>query len=279
MIQQPNRRAGLFSRDEWIRLSSFYPESEGEFCGKLEQSIRTLAGTKKRPPAIVLDLDSTLYQVSPRSHFILREAADVLSKRLPSPVRRAFNSLLESHVGYSIQDTFSNLGLRIQSPAIQKAWQSIRAFWWERFFSDSYLKYDRPYLLASHFVRRMHANGAHILYLTGRNNLAMREGTLANLQRDGFPLDSNTLLRMKMGRRHPMDRHSDDATFKARIAGQWAEKYNILACFENEPRNLVSLARAVPESMPVFVDTVCSDKPSRVGKGLYRLRSYPPRLV
>jgi hypothetical protein len=258
------------SRQDWILASQFRPEAEAAFCAQLEKRILTLADSSKKPPAVIFDLDSTLYEVCPRTHLILREAADSLSRGLPGPVKRAFNSLLESQVGYSISDTFQNLGLPLQSPTIQKAWTKIKGFWFDRFFSNEYLKHDRPYLLAPEFVTRLHKKGAHILYLTGRHDEKMRIGTLDCLERDGFPVgDPRVLLRMKTGT------SPDDAAFKARVARAWGERFNVLACFENEPRNLIRLQSALPKSMAVFVNTVCSDKRTRPGNRLFHLKLFP----
>jgi beta-phosphoglucomutase-like phosphatase (HAD superfamily) len=265
------KRASRFlCRDAWVNASSFLSPSEALFCADIKRIVAKTARSGKKPPAVIFDLDSTLYEVCPRTHFILQEAVDKLSRHLPQPVKRAFGSLMESQVGYSLSDTFLNLGLPLQSPPMQKAWERLRSYWWDRFFSNAYLKHDRPYPFATEFVNELHAAGAHILYLTGRHGARMRDGTLQNLLRDGFVANTDrTLLRMKE------TNHPDDAGFKARVAKHWADEYKIIACFENEPRNLIRLQSAVPQSMAVFVDTVCSDKRTRPGLGIYRLKHFP----
>ena len=177
--------------------------------------------------------------------------------------------LKEHSAGYSLEDTWRNLGLCLENPTLAQARETLRDFWAERFFSNAYLDFDKPYPGTSVFAQQLHQWGAELVYLTGRDEPRMREGTLRNLQRDGFPVGQpGTQLRMKLSA------EGDDVEHKVAVAQNLMSTGEVVASFENEPRNFEALFRAVPGAIHVFVDTVCSDKPAPVVHGAYRLRRF-----
>ncbi len=145
----------------------------------------------------------------------------------------------------------------------------MRSFWTDRFFTSSYLVHDRPYLGAVKFVQDIYNLGAKVVYLTGRDEPNMGEGTRANLVRDGFPWNvERTQLLMKP------EAYMDDLEFKRQAAILVNSQGALIASFENEPPNVAALHELLPDVMHVFVDTVCSEQLARPRKGLYRIPGF-----
>ncbi len=255
------------AREDWIAACEFHPEQESDVFTRIADKINENSGLKRKP-FVLLDLDSTLYEVGPRTLHILREAATTLGTSMPAPVRTALDQLSEPKTGYSIEDTWEKLGLCLKSPELSPARDRLRSFWRERFFSNEYLALDIPYPGTRDFACQLHDLGAEIVYLTGRDEAGMKEGTLRNLARDGFPIGPNTQLRMKA------DREDDDVEHKVGVALHLQKQGEVVASFENEPRNFVALFQALPKSIHVFVDTICSDKPAPAVRGAYRLKRF-----
>lgn len=262
-----NASVKSFSREQWKAACTFHQKDSKELVSHLKAQI-DLFRREGLAPSILLDLDSTLFEVSPRTHRILQEAGKKMRRKLPKSVSTALMEIQADQVGYSIQDTLTNLGFAEDAISSQ-AERKLSEFWEPRFFSNPYLIHDRPYKGASEFVQGLHRYGAHIVYLTGRHRREMEKGTRHNLLRDGFPLEDKTELHLKPSR------EMDDVEFKTEIALKVNETRPIVASFENEPRNIAGLMRVLPDALHVFVDTVCSTKPAQAVKGLVRLDGFP----
>jgi hypothetical protein len=233
------------------------------------QELKSRALGRESHPLVLLDLDSTLYEVEPRSERILAEWRESSESAQFPHVRQRLAELSRQHLGYSIQDTFTALGLSIELEEIRGAWASAKAFWRERFFTNEYLRYDLPYDGAAAFTRELHSLGAEIVYLTGRDEPGMGEGTRANLIRDGFAWGAPSI-HLLLKPRFEMD----DLAHKMAAADYIRSHGTLVASFENEPPNLVALYELFPEAMHVFVETICSDRPARPSRGLYRIQSF-----
>jgi phosphoglycolate phosphatase-like HAD superfamily hydrolase len=221
---------------------------------------------------VLLDLDSTLYEVGPRTHRIIMEWVDGASSHF-TDVASVLKNLKLHQVGYSIRDIFQALGIfeseQSAHPDVQAAFAELKDFWAKRFFTTAYLGYDRAYPQAAEFVRDLHEKGAEIVYLTGRDEPFMGDGTRANLLRDGFPWElPRTHLLMKPSPTDPDLDHKKNAANYIRNNGE------LIASFENEPANLVALYDLFPQAMHVFVDTVCSDHEAPGREGLYRIKGF-----
>lgn len=273
-----NDMNGLFGdqelvRGEWVEACGFHQLTEGGVLGEVAKrvaAVKAKAGANKQShPLVLLDLDSTLYEVGPRSHQIIMEWTQSAQSAPFPKVRETLLKLEEMHVGYSLRDTFHAIGLLLSEAETKKAWESAKKFWSERFFASEYLKYDRAYPGAAEFARELHALGAELVYLTGRDEPGMGAGTRQKLLSDGFPWETErTHLLMKEAS------HIDDLEHKKNAARYIREHGTLIASFENEPPNLVALYELFPEAMHVFVDTVCSDRPSKPAKGLYRIKGF-----
>ena len=254
------------TRNDWVAASHFHDLTEAEV---LREVSRRVAQKQAAHPLVLFDLDSTLYEVGPRTHQVLQEWLDSSESKPFIALREAARKLQEKHIGYSIRDTLRAIGLNPELPELQSAIKVIRDFWRARFFSNAYLKYDRPYPGAVEFAREVYESGAELVYLTGRDEPNMGDGTRDNLIRDGFPWNEpRTHLLMKPQYGMSDIQHKTDAEEYIRKHG------SLIASFENEPLNLVALSKIFPDAMHVFVDTVASDHPALPAQGLYRIRGF-----
>ncbi len=256
------------AREDWVAACEFDASEHADVFARISNKVKDTVALGAKP-YVLLDLDSTLYEVAPRTVRILKEAVLALGTELPDSVRGALSSLDALTAGYSLEDTWTNLGLCLKEPELCGARERLHTYWRERFFSNEYLEHDKPYEGTADFARTLHALGAELVYLTGRDEPGMRIGTEKILERDGFPVcGPRVQLRMKPAR------DMDDVAHKVGVAASLAELGPIVASFENEPRNFVALFQALPETIHVFVETVCSDKPAEVISGAYRLRRF-----
>lgn len=258
----PNPKTKL-ARKNWVEACGWHPLTDAEV---LQKVLRLTAETVN--PVVILDLDSTLYEVKPRTHRILTEWADSEDALQHTPVRKVFQKLTLPQVGYSVRDTFDHLKLCQNENA--GAVDSVRRFWTSRFFTSQYLPYDHAYAGSPEFAQKLYDLGAHLVYLTGRDEPGMGHGTRENLVRDGFPLNvprTTTMLKP--------ERKMDDLVHKKRATEILRQFGNVVASFENEPLNVVSFSEIFPEAMHVFMDTVCSHEPAPIRDGFYRIQQYP----
>lgn len=265
--------AEALARQEWIDACHFHDLNESEVLREVARRVSDLkakaGGKKEAHPLVLLDLDSTLYEVQPRTHEIIREWATSDEAAQHPFLHRALRDLKPHHLGYSITDMVSNLGLDSKHPEVASAMADIKKYWVARFFTNKYLPFDKPYPGAAEFTRNLHALGAEIVYLTGRDEPGMGDGTRANLIRDGFPWETHrTHLLLKAAFHLPDLDHKRDAQNYIREHG------TLVASFENEPANLIALHDIFPQAMHVFVHTVCSDHPAVPRQGLYRIRGF-----
>ncbi len=255
----------LYIRSEWKKNCVFQPLNEAELFQLIEQKM-SLAKDEK--PVLLLDLDSTLYEVAPRTHAIILDwtkTAHPFSKEIVQKL----SQIEHTRVGYSLRDTFENMGLDLNQPDVIKAWEDLKTFWTARFFTNEYLSYDKPYPGAVHFAQKAHDLGVFLVYLTGREETPMIAGTIKNLERDGFPWNTGrTSLLMRPSHIASDLEHKTLAIEKVKQTG------TLVASFENEPQNLVALFKAFPEGLHVLMDTVSSDHPAEAVEGLYLIKGF-----
>lgn len=256
------------SGKQWIAACEFQPLSKEEVLNAVLHRVQATV-KQGRTPVVLLDLDSTLYEVTPRSHAILKEWAQSHHAGHFPMIRTAVAQLPLDEVRYSVHGTLSQLNLFVPPVLLNQATTSAKDFWVKRFFTDEYLQHDRPYTGAAEFVRRVHAEGAQVVYLTGRDEPNMGKATRENLIRDQFPWNvpcTHLLMKPKYG--------LDDLEFKTEALREIESLGSLVASFENEPPNVVEFFKLFPNAMHIFVDTVWSDRPALPIHGLYRIESF-----
>jgi hypothetical protein len=261
------------ARAEWISACHFHDMTETEVLQEVARRVSELKasakGVRENHPLVLFDLDSTLYEVGPRTFQILKEWRETAESNQYPEVVRALENLHHAQVGYSIADTFIAAGLNPEEERVKQAIYAIKPFWGARFFTSAYLPYDHAYPGAADFARKVYELGAEVVYLTGRDRPGMGEGTVANLVRDGFPWNVEcTHLLLKAESHLPDLQHKVDAAEYIRRHG------TLVASFENEPPNIAALYEVFPDAMHVFVDTVYSDHCAMPRQGLYRIKGF-----
>jgi hypothetical protein len=260
-----NSVSNLLSRTQWVSASEFHALSDIEVLREVHQRVR-----QNENAVVLLDLDATLYEVGSRTHQILVEWAGSNHGKSFRGVSEAILQMTPDQLKYSVPETLDFLAHSQQIPAFESdAIESAQEFWFRRFFTSEYLEYDRSYPGASEFAHSLHGLGAQIVYLTGRDEPNMGEGTRRNLIRDGFPWNLHgTFLLMKPSF------HMADLEYKKSAANWIRQQGTLVASFENEPPNVVALYELFPDAMHIFVDTVCSQHRALPGRGLYRICSF-----
>lgn len=209
------------------------------------QGLRSLA---------VFDLDSTLFDVSPRVERIILDFAEESSSQRDFPEQIQLLKDIRTHrKDWGFQNALQRAGLDGKHPEFQEA---LRDYWYQRFFSNDYLQYDLPYDGAVEYVNAVANRGAEVVYLTGRDVARMGAGSALTLKHWGFPLDdSQTRLVLKP------HKSMDDAEFKTDWFACLPQKhFSEVWFFENEPVNIHHLRSRLPEVNVVFFESTHAGK-------------------
>lgn len=202
---------------------------------------------------VVFDLDSTLFDVSPRLERILLDFAAVPlnKKKFPQQIRLLKNIKALRH-DWGIVGALQRVGLDGHHREFQDA---IHEYWHQNFFSNHYLQFDDIYEGALEFVQAIDNAGAEIVYLTGRDVARMQEGSFKVLQDWGFPLHENAKLILKP------HLSMDDAEFKTDyFLSAQKKNYKKIYFFENEPVNLHHLLQHGPAVEIIFFESTHAGK-------------------
>jgi phosphoglycolate phosphatase-like HAD superfamily hydrolase len=259
----------MYIRDEWIQNTQFFQDTDKEVLQKVFDRVKAVLEAKKLP-IIVFDLDSTLFDVSKRSYEILREWLAHPDTQSFTDTRAILEGLEAKDLKYSLEELWESKKIPHGKAPFDHHFKHAKQFWRKRFFGHEYLKHDLPTLGAIEFVRNLHEMGAKIVYLTGRDVPLMAFGTFDQLKLHGLPIEvERTRLILKP------KRHMDDIDYKSAAAKSISEWGEVVASFENEPKNLVAMAKNFgPETMNIFLHTVSSDHPAPGGTSLYKIREF-----
>ncbi len=192
--------------------------------------------------AVVFDLDGTLFQAGPRHLKIAQEFA-VFRPAAAEAVGR----MTAEDFGYDAAVALRAHGLR--DPRVLK---DFRRFWSQHYFTSRYALLDTPQPGAVDFAHACRERGAQIVYLTGRDEPKMGEGTRRSLAQHAFPLGRHATLLLKPKTRMGDTEWKEQALPKVEEAGR------VLATFENEPRNANLFLRRFPAASHFLLDTVRS---------------------
>lgn len=217
-------------------------------------------------PVIVFDLDGTLYDNAPRTFAILREYAE--SERGATPLAEKILADLDlGDMRYGIDETLKVIGIE-DAELIDGA----EKFWKKRFFSNDYIHFDKPLTGAVEFVQSLHVAGAHIVYLTGRDEAGMRDGTLQSLLAARFPINTaRTSLIMKP------DKSLRDTAFKEQASEQIRAIGVVVGEFENEPRNSNLFHSLFPNAVHLCLNTPHSKNAPPLDAGVILIDDYVER--
>ncbi len=175
-------------------------------------------------PLVVFGLDGAICDTRPRTHQILMEFADETAQTNPE-VSVALKTLRPDRVHYLLRDTLRECNMN--HPEVVR---DITKAWRERFYSDDYVRFDTATPGAPKYLRSLHAAGAGIVYVTGRDAPGMLLGTVSSLRLLGFPVaEPRVQLVMKP------DGTLGDEAFKREVIPSLAVTGDVIAFFDSDP--------------------------------------------
>lgn len=206
-----------------------------------------LTPSEKR--VFVFDIDSTLYDVTPRNQEIVRHFGRTqdLEPHLKEP-------LIQFQSKSNDWGIKSGL-LRLNLPHLtQQVIDSIKAHWNMFFFSDKFLHLDREYPGAVEFLKRLN-DISPVFYLTGRDVNRMGAGTQEQLKNSNFPMDPirNRLILKP-------DRNLYDHNYKVHELIKLTEEFEDIHFFENEPVILNAVHDQCPHVKLYHINSVHSGR-------------------
>lgn len=233
------------------------------------KAIETRLQNGVKNPAIVFDLDGTLFDVGHRTLGLLREWVETAGEILGGDLRERLSSIDFEHIGYSLAHAFENGGLDLRDEKTVEIFELAERHWKKRFFDGrSLVEFDIPVEGAAAFAQRCAAKGMKIVYLSGRHSTVMQDGTFEQLQKNGFPVE-NVEFVLKP------DSNMEDLAFKEAAFADIAKRYSVVANFENEYVNIAAMVISDPHACHVIVDTQHSGRPvAPLSHPILRLRSF-----
>lgn len=243
------------------------PQDSPKLLRQILVKIQELTAVKQKT-LVVFDLDSTLFDVSPRLQQILIDFAEDPQHQNQFPeAMELFRNIRTQRTDWGIKQALVRAGLDQHSSDLHLA---VKNFWLKTFFSNTYLHFDEPFAGSVEFVNHVANAGAEVVYLTGRDQQGMEAGSREVLAKWNFPLDevqSRLVLKPIKG--------SDDAEFKR----DWflnldPDKYSQIWFFENEPLNVNLIYQHLPHIDIVFFDSTHSGQahpPSHLPKIMHFL--------
>lgn len=206
----------------------------------------------------VFDLDSTLFDVSPRIQKIVDELAEhsPLLEKHPELAAK-IKEIVIQRGDWGIKSAMTRMGWPETHPELTAM---AKEFWSKRFFSNEYLKHDVPYAGAVSYVQKLNVMGVDIVYLTGRDQVRMGPGSEETLIQAGFPLGLGVKSKLVL---KPQKGH-EDYLFKSEWFNQIPEdQFEHVWFFENEPVNIEQVRKDHPRVKIIFFDSTHSGRGSK----------------
>jgi len=252
--------------DWWIEdttpstLKSFIASRANEFANH----------NNGKSSAIIFDLDGTLFDVGHRTLGILKRWLTLSeSQHFPKSLVKRVEGIGFNHIGYSLAHAFENAGLDLRNSDVTEVLVTVERYWRKKFFDgESLVEFDAVYTGAADFVWFCRKIGLKIVYLTGRSQKVMYQGTRKQLEKFGFPLEDAELI-LKI------NTVTDDAVFKEEAFRHVASVHNVVGNFENEYVNIRGMVQCDPQAVHVVVDSQHSGRPvSALPDKVFRIQSF-----
>jgi hypothetical protein len=225
--------------------SAMAQEHNPEALTQVIEQVKQVRALGKQP-VVMFDLDDTLINTRERTLRIIQDFAKQ-TELLPEDAQKLAALKIEN-IRFLMSDTLKEQG--VLNPALAK---NLGDFWASRFFTNEYSANDKQNPGAALYVREIVKAGAKVVYLTGRDAPRMQVGTLENLRKQGFPVNSSAALLMMKP-----NNSVDDLAFKRESFTQVAAMGEMIGVFENEPANVNAMADAFPAATAIFLDTIHS---------------------
>ena len=220
----------------------------------------------------IFDLDSTLFDLTRRIQEIhIAFANDPKWKAKYPRECAALAKVMVSPRDWAIREGLERAGMFEKD--MPEFYHDIHKHWVKCFFSNDYLHMDEPLPGAVEFVRALEAEGAQIMYLTGRDIARMEMGTADSLRHWNFPMDEE---HVELVLKPHYD--IDDAEFKSAVISDATDEFDHIWLFENEPVNLNLIQQTSPSVHLVFIDTTHSGR-EQVPSELARIPHFEVDLI
>jgi hypothetical protein len=273
-MKHPNNSQSAKSLHPWIDSSRFEPGTQKELLEAIISRVREESRARIRgggkPVKVVFDLDSTIFDVKPRSLRILKEFALTARGRELSPEISSWAIGLPGFkLLYTMEESARANGIPGSEEQARAYLKEAFRYWMSRFFTHHYVMADHPTPGAVDYVNRVVDAGGVAVYLTGRDWPGMGRGTVTMLEHFGFPVHpslSQIIMKPNAG--------LDDAEFKDEALRELRVDGNAVALFDNEPANFHVFEKNFPEAFLVFYHSNCSTKEARTVNKIYRIDNF-----
>ncbi|SMF55656.1 HAD family hydrolase [Pseudobacteriovorax antillogorgiicola] len=215
---------------------------------------------------VIFDIDDTIIDCRHRKLKVFRDfcSQDQIQDQFRQESEIVLNANIQD-IAYRVTDCMKNLGIKSIDFVEQLA-----TFWVGNYFTYPYIKDDLPFPGAESFVQGCHNAGAHIVYLTGRDEPGMGRGTREILAKLDFPWkNDDTSLFMKP------DPAMDDFSYKKAVLNDIAKLGTVVASFENELKNLNQMAAHFPEALMYWRNTLYLPDPPEPHPKVETLSHFP----
>lgn len=199
---------------------------------------------------------------APRNRGILQASTRVFPQ-----VEPVIATMTDSDLGWGAAATAADRAA-LNRPEAER----LREFWATRFFSNEWLACDRPYPRAPGFLHWLAGLGITLVYLTGRDEPNMSEGTLSSFRAHRLPEGAGTRFLFKP---HAAQ---DDIEFKREAVTRIARMGRVVLAVDNEPGNANTLRAAFPDAVVLLMDTITAPDPEPLAAGIHVFREYPRDL-
>lgn len=273
-MKHPFSSQSAKSLHPWIEQSSFEATSQKEILESILERVHAESRARIRgggkPVKVIFDLDSTIFDVKPRTLRILKEFALTARGRELSPAISDWALGLTSYkLLYTLEESARANGIPEGEEKARAYLKEAFRYWMARFFTHHYVTMDHPTPGAVDFANRVVDAGGIAVYLTGRDWPGMGRGTVTMLEHFGFPVHpsvSQVLMKPNAG--------LDDSEFKDEALRELRVDGNAVALFDNEPANFHVFEKNFPEAALVFFHSNCSTKEARTVKKIYRIDNF-----
>ncbi len=209
---------------------------------------QALNGQKKT--VFVFDIDSTIFNVSPRNQAIFDLFCSIYASKHPT-LNKLTSLVRLSYKDWGL-DPYTSL---IKNEEELKKLAS--RFWRKHFFTGTFLHSDKPYNEAIPLIHFLKSKDCEIYYLTGRDDHRMRKGSLLQLKHWRLPLKEDNFLITKPHKK------MNDGDYKNGEISALLKKYtgHPLFFLDNEPSVLEHCIFPEEKSYtPVFIESTHSSR-------------------
>ena len=232
------------------------------FWQKVSEKVQATsnAGIK---PILIIDLDGTLVDYTMRTYMIFKKALSTLD--ISNEVKQKVEDIKREDYDYFPRSNFERADI-----GDVKIIDELTSFWEKHYFTNHYLKYDRQMPGAYKFISNILELGINIVYLTGRDEPNMGDGTKAWLEQQGFLKDSDPRCRLLMKTNLEIENYESKER-NGKAIGDMGQPVLII---DNEPIELQTMWERFPGAIPVLMDMPNSGKPAKLPDDIFMIKDF-----